>query len=63
MIDLIISEAAALSIVEQADYYEQAAELALAKRWEEAVDQAVHSLLTQPERGALCRFRSPPFLD
>lgn len=62
MIDLIISEAAALSIVEQADYYEQAAELALAQRWEAAVDQAVHSLLTQPERGALCRFRSPALL-
>jgi plasmid stabilization system protein ParE len=59
LIDLIISEAAALSIVEQADYYQQAAELALARRWEEAVDQAVHSLLTQPERGTLCRFRSP----
>ncbi len=59
MIALIISEAAALSIVEQADYYQQAAELALAQRWEAAVDQAVHSLLTQPKRGALCRFRSP----
>ena len=59
MIDLIISEAAALSIVEQADYYQQAAELALAQRWEVAVDQTVHSLLTQPERGSLCRFRSP----
>ena len=62
MIDLIISEAAALSIIEQADYYQQAADLALAQRWEASVDQAVHSLLTQPERGALCRFRSPDLL-
>ena len=62
MIDLIISEAAALSIVEQADYYQQAAELALAQHWEAAVDQAVHSLLTRPERGALCRFRSPALM-
>ena len=62
MIDLIISEAAALAIVEQADYYQQAAELALAQRWEASVDQAVHSLLTQPERGALCRFRSSALL-
>lgn len=52
MIELRISEAAALSIVEQADYYQQAADLALAQRWEAAVDQAVHTLLTWPERGA-----------
>lgn len=59
MIELRISEAAALSIVEQADYYQDAADLALAQRWEAAVDQAVHSLLTWPERGAPCRFSSP----
>ena len=59
MIELRISEAAALSIVEQADYYQDAADLALAQRWEAAVDQAVHSLLTWPERGATCRFRPP----
>ena len=59
MIELRISEAAALSIVEQADYYEQASDRALAQRWEAAVDQAIHSLLNWPERGAACRFRSP----
>jgi plasmid stabilization system protein ParE len=59
VIELRISEAAALSIVEQADYYQQAADLALAQRWEAAVDQAVHSLLSWSERGAPCRFRSP----
>jgi plasmid stabilization system protein ParE len=59
VIELYISEAAALSIVEQADYYVQASDIALAQRWEEAVDQAVHSLLSSPERGARCRFRSP----
>jgi toxin ParE1/3/4 len=59
MIELRISEAAALSIVEQADYYQQAADLALAQRWESAVDQAVNSLLSLPDRGAPCRFRSP----
>ena len=52
MIELRISEAAALSIVEQADYYEQASDRALAQRWEAAVDQAIHSLLNWPERGA-----------
>jgi plasmid stabilization system protein ParE len=59
VIELRISEAAALSIVEQADYYQQAADLALALRWEAAVDEAVHSLLKWPERGAPCRFRAP----
>jgi len=59
VIELRISEAAALSIVEQADYYERASNRALAKRWEDAVDQGVNSLRSLPERGALCRFRSP----
>jgi plasmid stabilization system protein ParE len=58
VIDLRISEAAALSIVEQADYYTQASDRALAQRWEEAVEQAVNSLLNSPERGAPCRFHS-----
>ena len=59
MIGLRVSEVAALAIVEQADYYQQASDTALAQRWEAAVDQAIHSLLQQPERGTLCRFRSP----
>lgn len=59
MIELRISEAAALSVIEQADYYLHVSNFALAQRWEESVDQAVHSLLNSPERGALCRFRSP----
>ena len=58
MIELRISEAAAHTIVEQMEYYEQASNLALARRWEEAVDQTVNSLRNLPERGALCRFRS-----
>jgi toxin ParE1/3/4 len=57
VIELRISEAAALSVVEQADYYREAADLHLALRWEAAVDQAVKSLLNLPERGAPCRFR------
>jgi toxin ParE1/3/4 len=59
MIGLRVSESAALSIVEQADYYHQASDLILAQRWETAVDDAVHSLLSRPERGTLCHFRSP----
>ncbi len=57
--ELRVSEAAAVSIVEQADYYRQASDLALAQRWESAAERAVHSLLSWPERGTLCRFRSP----
>jgi predicted Zn-dependent protease len=45
---LLISEAAVLSIVEQADYYESVASLSLAYRWQEAVEEAVQSLLTFP---------------
>ncbi len=59
MIELRISEAAALSVIEQADYYRQAADTYLAERWEEAVYRAVNSLLNWPERGASCRFRDP----
>jgi plasmid stabilization system protein ParE len=59
VIELRISETAALSIVEQADYYVQASDADLAQRWEEAVDQTIQSLLNSPERGARCRFRSP----
>lgn len=59
MIELRISEAAARSIVEQADYYLYGSDVALAQKWEEAVDQSMHSLLSSPERGASCRFRSP----
>ena len=59
MIELRISEAAALMIVEQADYYRQASDSTLAERWESAVDQAARSLLNMPDRGAPCRFRTP----
>lgn len=58
MIALHISEAAALSVVEQADYYLQVSDAGLDQRWEAAVDQAAHTLLHWPERGTLCRFRS-----
>jgi plasmid stabilization system protein ParE len=58
VIDLRISEAAAVSIIEQADYFLQAADASLAQRWQQAVDEAVRTLLNLPERGTPCRFRS-----
>jgi plasmid stabilization system protein ParE len=54
---LRVSEAAALSVIDQADYYRQASDSSLADRWEKAVDQAMRALLLQPERGTSCRFR------
>ena len=59
MIDLNLSPAAYLSILDQADYYRQTLDQNLVHRWELAVDQAVNSLLSCPERGATCHFRSP----
>jgi toxin ParE1/3/4 len=54
-----VLEAAALAIVEQADYYELKSGPALSRRWEVAVDEAIRQLLQWPESGALARFRSP----
>lgn len=59
MITLRVTEAAALAIVEQADYYRSLSDEHLARRWQKAVDEALRSLLHFPERGAPCRFRSP----
>ena len=56
---LRITEAAARSIVEQADYYQQAADASLSQRWEAAVDEALRSLQRLPRRGATCRFHAP----
>ena len=58
MIDLRISPAAYRSILDQADHYRQTLDQDLVHRWELAVDHAVNSLLSLPERGAPCRFRS-----
>jgi plasmid stabilization system protein ParE len=59
VIELRISPAASRSVIDQADHYRQTLDLDLVQRWELAVDQAVNSLLSLPERGAPCRFRSP----
>ena len=56
---LRVTEAAARSIIEQADYYQEAADTSLAHRWEAAVDEALRSLLHLPLRGAPCRFHAP----
>jgi toxin ParE1/3/4 len=50
---------AADAIVEQADYYLIRQGVSLAQRWEDAVDEVVHSLLRMPERGSPCNFKHP----
>jgi plasmid stabilization system protein ParE len=56
---LRVYETAALSIVEQADYYQEKAGEELALRWASAIDEAIRSILKWPDIGARCRFRSP----
>ncbi len=59
-ISLEISEEAAQAIVDQALYYrEQSPDTALEAKWDDAVTQTVLSLLQMPDRGSICRFRSP----
>jgi plasmid stabilization system protein ParE len=63
VIGLNLSPAAYQSILDQADYYRQTMDQNLVHRWELAVDQAMNSLLSCPERGATCRFRSRALAD
>jgi plasmid stabilization system protein ParE len=55
---LQVYESAALSIVEQADYYLEKSGENLASRWAASIDEAIGSILKWPEIGAQCRFRS-----
>lgn len=59
MNQLRITESAARSILEQAEYYRQSAGVKLAERWEASVDHAIRSLLLLPERGAPARLSLP----
>ncbi len=56
---LHVYEAAAHSIIEQADYYQEKAGPALALTWEAAIDESIRSILRWPEIGSPCRFRAP----
>lgn len=59
MNELHVYEAAALSMVEQADYYQGRAGEDLALRWASAIDEAIGSILKWPHIGTPCRFQSP----
>jgi toxin ParE1/3/4 len=53
---LRLSEAAAVDINEQADWYEEKSDWKLAERWSKAVTSAVLRILKNPHLGAPCRF-------
>jgi toxin ParE1/3/4 len=46
-------------ILEQADWYEQQANVRLAKRWERAVSHALLRIVTNPRSGVSCGFKAP----
>jgi len=51
-----LSEAAAVDINEQADWYEEKSDRKLAERWSKAVTSAVLRILRNPRSGTPCRF-------
>jgi len=51
-----LSEAAAVDIIEQADWYREKSDSKLAKRWGTAVTSAVLRILRNRRSGAPCRF-------
>jgi toxin ParE1/3/4 len=55
---LAVSDAAAADVLEQADWYRLQAAEDLALRWERAVNAAVVRVLSRPDAGPLCKFRS-----
>lgn len=61
--DVVLSDAAALDILEQADWYEEQSGSRLAKRWERAVASGLIFLARNPLSGAPCRFRSTELQD
>lgn len=54
---LVLSDAAAADILEQADWYSTQSGSALAERWENAVTSAIKSVVSHPSAGTPCRFR------
>jgi len=53
-----LSEAAAVDINEQADWYEEKSDRKLSERWSNAVTSAVLRILKKPRSGTPCRFSS-----
>ena len=55
---IILSEAAAADVLEQAEWYEAHADLHLAKRWERAVVSTLLRISRLPNAGSPCSFRA-----
>ena len=55
---LFLTDAAAIDIVEQADWYETRSGRSLAERWEESVASAIRRVLNRPNAGTPCRFKA-----
>lgn len=62
-IRLVVSDMAAVDVVEQADWYEAHAGISLAERWGKAVTSAVLRITKNPGAGAPCNFNSPELRD
>ncbi len=60
---LVLSDAAVVDILEQADWYAVQSGVALGKRWEKAVTSAVLRVLNNPAAGTPCAFRRAELRD
>lgn len=60
---LVLSDAAAADIVEQADWYSAQSGKQLAARWEDAVTSAIMRVLHRPNAGTPCQFHASELHD
>jgi toxin ParE1/3/4 len=60
---IVLSDAAASDILEQADWYESQADHRLAERWEKAVTATFLRIVKAPRSGSLCHFKAEELLD
>lgn len=57
-VQLVLSDAAVVDILEQADWYTAQSGRALAQRWEHSVTSSVMRVIKNPATGRRCAFRS-----
>lgn len=62
-VKVIVSDAAALDILEQSDWYHDQVGSRLARRWERAAASALIFLTTNPRSGSPCRFKAIELQD
>ncbi len=56
--NIVVTEAAAADILEQADWYQAQSGQRLAQRWQAAVTSTLLRIVENPLTGALCQFQS-----